>query len=40
MFLATSATASGAITRELLAGQPTHAGRLEDLEVGHYTDGH
>jgi nucleoside-diphosphate-sugar epimerase len=40
MFLAMNTTASNAITRELLGWQPTHPGLIEDLEAGHYTDGH
>jgi nucleoside-diphosphate-sugar epimerase len=39
MFLAMNTSASNAITREIVGWQPTHAGLLEDLEAGHYTDG-
>lgn len=35
-FFGADATASSAITRELLGWKPTHAGLLEDLAEGHY----
>lgn len=35
-FLGADVQASNAITREILAWQPTHAGLLTDLEQGHY----
>ncbi len=35
-FLAADSPASSTITRELLGWQPTHAGPLADLDLGHY----
>jgi nucleoside-diphosphate-sugar epimerase len=35
-FLAIDVLASSALTRDLLAWQPTHPGLIEDLEQGHY----
>ncbi len=38
-FLAADSPASSALTRELLAWQPTHPGLIADLEAGHYFHG-
>jgi len=35
-FLGVDSPASSALTRELLAWQPTHAGLIDDLDQGHY----
>ena len=35
-FIGVDAPASNALTRELLAWEPTHPGLLEDLDKGHY----
>ncbi len=35
-FLAADSPASGALTRDLMAWQPTHPGLIADLEQGHY----
>jgi hypothetical protein len=36
MFFGSDIRASGALTQELLAWQPTHIGLIEDMEQGHY----
>jgi nucleoside-diphosphate-sugar epimerase len=38
LFFAMDQPASSALTRERMGWNPTHAGLVEDLEAGHYTD--